>query len=281
MRITVLSENTTSSNELGCEHGLSLYIETAQHKILFDMGASDLFARNAEKMGIDLAQVDYAVISHGHHDHGGGLKTFLAHNQKAPVYFQNNAFEPHYSIRHSGETAFIGLDPTLLPNERFVFCGDSYSITETLTLFSAVEHQDPISSSNSNLLLKKGDALVPDDFSHEQNLILWEDGSSVLIAGCAHNGITNSIRRFERETGHLPDVVIGGFHLYRPGANNGEDPAVVAQLGTQLLQFPTQYYTCHCTGLEGYQQLKAVMGQTIESVSVGKHLTLKGKENKQ
>ena len=102
MIVKVLAENTTSSEALGSEHGLSLYIETETHKILFDTGASGLFAENAEKMGVDLTRVDLAVISHGHYDHGGGLKTFLGINNRAKIYLHHMAFEPHYANRPGG-----------------------------------------------------------------------------------------------------------------------------------------------------------------------------------
>ena len=67
------------------EHGLSLFIETEEHKILFDMGQSDAFIKNALSLGIDIAKVDIAVISHGHYDHGGGLRYFLELNRSAPI----------------------------------------------------------------------------------------------------------------------------------------------------------------------------------------------------
>ena len=82
MRITCLAENT-ACNGFEAEHGLSLYIETNGNRILFDMGQTDLFSGNAEKLGIDLNTVDFAVISHGHYDHGGGLRKFLEINQKS------------------------------------------------------------------------------------------------------------------------------------------------------------------------------------------------------
>ncbi len=105
MKITALIENT-SARGLPTEHGLSLFVETAEHKFLFDMGQTDLFARNAETLGIALSKVDFAVLSHGHYDHGGGLNTFLALNDHAPVYMSRYAFEPHYN----GTEKNIGLD---------------------------------------------------------------------------------------------------------------------------------------------------------------------------
>ena len=81
MLIKILVENTSISKELGSEHGLSLYIETKKHKIMFDVGASDLFLQNAKGLDVNIADIDFLVISHGHYDHGGGLKTFLEENK--------------------------------------------------------------------------------------------------------------------------------------------------------------------------------------------------------
>ena len=71
MKLVTLMENTTCREDLCCEHGLSLYLETGDHKILFDAGQSGAFAENAEKLGVNLQNVDFAVLSHGHYDHGG------------------------------------------------------------------------------------------------------------------------------------------------------------------------------------------------------------------
>ena len=172
MIIQVLSENTAASEDFGCEHGLSLYAETKKHRLLFDTGASGLFAENAEKLDVDLSAVDIAVLSHDHYDHGGGLKTFLEKNEQAKVYVQERAFEPHYSNRAGGIKAYIGLDSSLLPNERFVFCGGHRKIDGELELFSQVREITPVPSGNAELYRKAGEAFVPDDFAHEQNLVI-------------------------------------------------------------------------------------------------------------
>ena len=85
MKITCLVENTCGREGLGCEHGLSFFVETEGKKLLFDMGAGPLFHENAEKLDIDLCQADMAFLSHGHADHGGGLEEFLRVNTHAPV----------------------------------------------------------------------------------------------------------------------------------------------------------------------------------------------------
>lgn len=109
MKITCLIENTTHFDTVECEHGLSLFIEYNGLKILFDMGQTELFYENAQKLGISLSDVDFAVLSHGHCDHGGGLKKFLEINKAAPVYLSRYAFEPHYN----GTEKYIGLDVSL------------------------------------------------------------------------------------------------------------------------------------------------------------------------
>ena len=117
MKIITLLENTACSAQLVCEHGLSLYIETGNRKILFDAGQSDAFANNAERLGVYLKAVDLVILSHGHYDHGGGLGRCLEINDYAPVYLSKHAFEPHYN----GREKYIGLDPALQKNNRLIF----------------------------------------------------------------------------------------------------------------------------------------------------------------
>ena len=119
MKITVLVENTTSNQKLNVEHGLSLYIETDKHHILFDAGDSNLFLENAKKLNIDLSLVDIFILSHGHHDHGGGLNAFLEINDKANIYVQHHAFSPHFSLRRGTYVDISVLQPKQL--KRIVF----------------------------------------------------------------------------------------------------------------------------------------------------------------
>ena len=120
MIIKALAENTSVSEEYRAEHGLSIYIETGNHKLLFDTGRGGLFLENAEKMGVDLSKVDTAVISHGHYDHGGGLPYFLEINQTAKIYIHKKAFGDYYSSRPDG-TAYIGLDKNFKDHPQIIF----------------------------------------------------------------------------------------------------------------------------------------------------------------
>ncbi len=269
LQIRVLVENKSENKDLKSEHGLSLYIETKKHKVLFDTGASALFAENAEKMGIDLASVDLAVLSHGHYDHGGGLAVFLEKNKNAKVYLQAEAFGEHYANSISGEKKYIGLDQGLLPNERFVFTKETFVIDEELELFSGAEGELFCPSGNAQLFVRNKGVFEPDRFFHEQNLMIRESGKTVLVAGCAHNGIVNILEAYRKKYKNYPDFVIGGFHLYDRSFNKNEDPETVDAIGKYLLETGAMFYTCHCTGTESYNRLKSVMGDKIDYLSTG------------
>ena len=273
MKLIVLSENTSVSESLESEHGLSVDIETAGHHILFDTGAGCIFKSNAEKLGVNLATVDRLVISHGHYDHGGGLRTFLEVNSHAKIYLHKQAFEAHYSKRAEG-VADIGLDETLLPNERFVFCGDQAVIDENIEVFSRVKAKRLFPSCNAMLLMKRGDEFVPDDFAHEQNLVIQQDGKTMLIAGCAHKGIVNIVDACKDRLGQYPDYFVGGFHLTGQRGNQSETPDVVDAIGEYLASMPARYYTCHCTGKENLQRLKRILGERIQPLSTGDRISI-------
>lgn len=274
MIIKTLVENTSISEEFKSEHGLSLYIETKNHKILFDLGASELFLENAKKLKIDLSEVDLVIISHGHNDHGGGLKAFLKINSKAKIYLNQKAFNKHYVNKRNGEKAYIGLDASLIPNNRFVYVGDHLVIDNELELFSNIKGTRLNPSGNQDLLMEVGNVLVQDDFVHEQNLIVREDEKTLIVAGCAHKGIVNILDHFNAEKNVSLSHVIGGFHLYNRSANKYEDSAFVRQIGEYLKSTGLMFYTCHCTGIEPYENFKGILGEKIEYLASGSQLTI-------
>ena len=248
MKIYTLIENTAVQADLTAEHGLSLYLETDGLRILFDMGQSDAFWDNAEKMGIDLAQVDVAVLSHGHYDHGGGLARFLQGNDHAPVYLSRHAFAPHYNAKGK----YIGLEQ--LRSERLIFTEDTCVIAPGVTLHSCNSlgwKIDPMG------LTMEGQQ--PEDFRHEQYLLIEENGKRICISGCSHKGIVNIARHFQ------PDVLGGGFHFkgLEPGDSRIQDAAKM------LMEQKTVYYTGHCTGQAQFEVMKNVMGKRVFAVSTG------------
>ena len=242
MKITVLTENTSNCG-LPYEHGLSLYIESGKHKILFDTGQSELFSKNAEALGIDLGGVDIAVLSHGHYDHGGGLAKFLELNKTAPVYLHRRAFEPHFN----GER-YIGLDISLKENSRFVSAAGETKITDGLTLYDCNDREKLLDLGSFGLNMEQNGKLVPDDFRHEHYLMIEENGKRILISGCSHKGIVNIAEWFK------PDVLVGGFHFNKLPLDGN-----LKGYAERLDSLNTAFYTCHCTGVEQYAFMKRYM----------------------
>lgn len=273
MIVKTLMENTSISKDFDSEHGLSLYIETKSHKILFDVGASGLFLENARKMGVAISDVDYLIISHGHYDHGGGLSAFLQENPHAEVFLHRLAFEKYYAIRLNGETEYIGLEDTLKQHNQIVLACDRFFIQKGIQIFSNIAQRKPLPASNSGLLMERSGQMQKDDFAHEQNLVIEEDGKTLLVTGCAHNGIINILEHFCTIKKHMPDTVIGGFHLSsRSGGNESND--TIDEIGKYLIDTKAKYYTCHCTGKEAYHRLKAMMGEQISYLPAGRELTI-------
>lgn len=264
MIITALVENTSKS-ELKSKHGLSLYIKTRNHKILFDLGPDNTLFDNAAKRNIDLSKIDTVVISHGHSDHGGALRKFLAVNPTAKIYIQRKAFEPHYS-----KTSFlkfpIGLDKSLETNPQIVLADGDYKIDEELTLFTVDKRNKCYSPANDALYAKNG----RDDFSHEQNLIISENQVAVIM-GCGHSGIINIM---DKAKTYQPAFCVGGFHLFNPITKKTVPLNLLDEVARELQAYnQTQFYTCHCTGKIAYDYLSKQLpnlsyiscGDSIES----------------
>ncbi|NLY70259.1 MAG: MBL fold metallo-hydrolase [Clostridiales bacterium] len=273
MIIKVLVENTSISKDFGSEHGLSLYIETKDKKILFDVGASDLYLKNAEKLNINIGDIDYLIISHGHYDHGGGLEAFLNINKKAKVYLHPLAFGKYYAQRLDNSFEYVGIDGKLKENSQIVFTSDQFYIDKGLEVFSNIHQKEPPPISNKGLLMEKEGKMLADSFSHEQNLIIEEDDKTLLVTGCAHNGIINIVEQFNTLKGRMPNYVIGGFHLSGSSGGN-ESLHGIEKIGKYLVNTKAQYYTCHCTGLEPFNQLKEIMGENIDYLSAGSEITI-------
>ncbi|MEG1594542.1 MAG: MBL fold metallo-hydrolase [Oscillibacter sp.] len=270
MKFVTLMENTTCDATLHCAHGLSLYIETPRHRLLFDMGPNAAFLDNAAALGVDLTRVDAAILSHGHYDHGGGLRAFLERNGQADVFVQQEAFGEYYAVTPGEKPRYIGLSPDLWDQEsRMVPTGDCLRLDEEITLFSDVAEVFSAGAAGSKLRERVGEDYLPDRFRHEQNLLLTAEGKTVLFAGCAHRGIVNILARAEALLGRTVDVAVSGFHLFDLPENDPAADALIDQTGQALLRGDTIYYTGHCTGDYAYARLAPILGQRLRRITTG------------
>jgi len=242
MKIIALVENQ-SNCKLKARHGLSLYIETAKHKILFDVGPDHTLFDNSDMCEIDLSKVDTVILSHGHMDHGGALEQFLKINHNAKVYAQKKAFDRHYS-KFLFLKINVGVTPDLQTHPQVVLLDGDYPIDDELKLFTVPNKKNFYSSANDHLYTDT----EKDDFSHEQNLMILDD-SNVLIMGCGHAGAVNILKKAMI---YKPQVCVGGYHLWNPITNKTVPNELLAGMAKELAAYDIRYYTCHCTGQKAF-----------------------------
>ena len=142
-------------------------------------------------------------------------------------------------------------------------------IDEELFLYTNVTERRLWPSGNRELICKKEGKVVQDDFSHEQYLVIQCEEKSILISGCAHNGMLNILKKYENITGGVPDYVISGFHMVKKHGYKEEDFEVIIQTAEELKKLPTKFYTGHCTGEIPYNIMKEIMGDQIQYIHCG------------
>ena len=261
MRWTVLSDNRSYDSCLFTEHGLSVLLQTERHKILLDTGASDVFVRNAEQLGIDLSDVGYVFISHGHSDHAGGLRYFLEYNQKAQVIVSPDAMSgKFFSKRGNLHLHSITTEWPEIGEDRLVLIDQTCEILEGLHVIAHIPQKHPMPKGNQNLYFQDADGnYIHDDFRHE--LALYVDG--LLFTGCAHSGLENILAACPWPV----HTVVGGFHLLDGQETADEIKALAQRLKAKYPE--TQFYTSHCTGDNVFEVMKDVMGAQLQSFRCG------------
>jgi 7,8-dihydropterin-6-yl-methyl-4-(beta-D-ribofuranosyl)aminobenzene 5'-phosphate synthase len=256
--LVVLADNRKLDESLESEHGLCVFLDTGTTKILLDTGASDLFIRNAERLEIDLTEIDYVFISHGHADHIGGLLPFLTINSKAKVLISEQALNQRFFSTRNGVKEIgnlLNLEPF---RNRFLMIDQVTHLGGDLSVFHSESNLFSNPKANSTLFKDAGNGLVVDDFDHE--LVFCAGKEDVFVfTGCGHRGLLNILYTVERECGNTPGVVFGGFHLL--DCQLGQDfehEEDILQIGGFLNDhYPnTQFYTGHCTGSVAMELLK-------------------------
>lgn len=271
MKLTILADNRSSDPaRFPTEHGLSILLDTGSLLVLLDTGESDLFMHNARTLGVNLADVEYVFLSHGHNDHAGGLRSFLDINDKAKIIVSPEAVgKAFFSTRgnlHSITTHWPldAMDGRTIPVER------NMELPGGIRIVADFPKTYPIPEGNRNLLLVEGqEECKPDPFRHE--IAFYVDG--VLFTGCAHHGLENILTACP-----LPvKTVIGGFHLL--DSKDGylyESADDLEAMGSRLIEhYPdTEFYTGHCTGNSAFKTLKSIMGDHLQPFSAGLEILL-------
>ena len=248
MRIITLIENLVYKQGLIAEHGLAIYIETENHKILFDTGQTGLFLQNAQKLGIAIEDIDCLILSHGHYDHTGGLYPFLEKNSKAKVYAKKNIFTPKYHGPHR----FIGtLRNEKLLNDRLIYIETITEIAKGVFIMPEIIIQNSLDTHFKGMNIKVDSEFVPDEFDDELFLVLKQNDRINIVTACSHLGITNicatATEQFKLQVG----LILGGFHTK---SCSSEQYEMIIDYFRQLK--PKSIAVCHCTGIEKYTDLR-------------------------
>lgn len=273
MKITVIVENQ-SKEDLLHEHGLSLFIEYEGKKYLLDTGSSDMYLQNAEKLGLDIAQVDAAILSHGHYDHSGGFGSFVKVNDSAPIYVRDTVTREIYA-KELFIKKYIGIPKDVIEKaeSRFVYVSEDKEIEPGVFLIG--HHTEGLEKRGKlmHMYYKDEAQLRVDDFAHEQTLVFDTEGGLVLFNSCSHGGVDNIIEEVQNA---FPNkkvrAMIGGFHLMGifGTCTMRDSKEEVEALGVKLKQMEVNdIYTCHCTGTPAYHILKEVMGEKLREIHGG------------
>lgn len=251
MIITLLSDNNNYNKSLlSTEHGLSMYIEYNDKKILCDMGASDIFANNAKLLNINPFDIDFAFVSHAHSDHSGGLTHFLD-NSSCKVFLSKEVFtNNYYSIRQNSYKN-LSIDKSLEISyyNRYVFINSSYWIDDKSIAIVKTEvnnYNKPIF--NKYLYKQDANKLILDDFAHELSLVFNTSKGLVIISSCSHQGVGNIVESCKEFT--KVDKVyafVGGLHII--DSEFAEKEAKDVYNFFKYKSNNTRIYSGHCTGL--------------------------------
>jgi 7,8-dihydropterin-6-yl-methyl-4-(beta-D-ribofuranosyl)aminobenzene 5'-phosphate synthase len=254
LKITVLAENCAGKRGLLAEHGLSFLIETGRDKILFDTGQGLALRHNTEQLNVDLKTIGAVALSHGHYDHTGGL-SFVLNNMDCPrVYIHPEAFDLKYARNPDGSSREVGMTAgnkiTAGELAEIVPVEEKTGIAPGLFLTGPIPRVTEFEDTGGPFF-KDPDCRIPDPLADDQAVFIETATGTVVILGCAHSGVINTLRHVRTLTGNRPiHSVIGGMHLVNAGAERIE--RTIEELrGLNLRRLAP----CHCTGFSATVRL--------------------------
>lgn len=260
MKITVLANNFTNC-ALPSEHGLSLFVEFGEKKILVDTGLSDMFIRNAKKLGIDLSKVDYVFLSHRHFDHVDGMPSFDFSGQK--VFVHKNFFNKFYKLK-TDKYEFDGVKwgKDDLQGE-FVFVhNDSFTQIDNCIYLSGTVPR-PHSTPKNHYFKKIDDEYIADILDDEQVILFEQSDGLVVISGCTHFGIEN-LTVFIKDK--FPNKKVKAFFaaLHTAFYKDEEVDRILEHIANAKIY--QKIYALHCTGEKAGRLIEEKLGGKLVSV---------------
>ncbi|WP_214658879.1 MBL fold metallo-hydrolase [Candidatus Formimonas warabiya] len=270
IRATVLVNNSVYLPNLGAEHGWSILIETGDGSILFDTGQSDLLFRNAKILNCDLEKVEKAVLSHGHYDHTGGLSSFLSLNPGTTVFAHPDVFKRRFSIKPGKLPRDISM-PVLDQKQQsnFYITSQPAPVLDHVFTTGEIPRQFDIGGINKGLFCDP-EGKNTDSVWDDQALVMHTPKGIVVLMGCCHAGVENTLETVAGLTGEKKFyMVLGGMHL-------SEAPEDRLQETVRCLhRFQVQKVgPAHCTGWRGREVLARLFSGEVFSCDVGNVIQL-------
>jgi 7,8-dihydropterin-6-yl-methyl-4-(beta-D-ribofuranosyl)aminobenzene 5'-phosphate synthase len=274
LTIRCLVEDTASpSQPFKAEHGVSFHVETPAGQVLFDTGASGaVLLHNADLLGIDLAAVDALAISHAHDDHTGGLRRFMDRARPdLPLYASPDLFRPRYT-RRSGERKSIGLPYSRSELEaRLYLCltPDPVEMLPGVWTTGEIMHRRFFEGRGPNHHVLVNGHRLADPYRDDLSLVVEADGGLVVVCGCCHAGLLNTLDQvchlFEGEI----VAVLGGTHLV-----SADDDMLAQAVDALRDEYGSpMLYVNHCTGQKATAALAAAFGDRVQPCPAGTTLT--------
>ena len=275
IKLTTLSENTAGSVGLLAEWGISILVEVDGYKVLLDTGLDISAAYNAAILGIELSAVDRIVLSHGHRDHTGGLRHVLnAMRKRIEVIAHPDIWAAKYSRTFSEQEQYAGIP---FAREALENWGASFSltkepvwITDNIVTTGEIPMHTEYEKIDRELLVKEGGELRPDPLRDDQALIIKTQMGLVVVLGCGHRGMINTVHHARKVTGvEQIRMVVGGTHLFTASRERIElTIAELKRLGVKKIG------VSHCTGLPAAARLFQEFGEKFFFNNTGNVITI-------